>query len=128
MSYEISAGCNIVDFKTGATVNANRFVKPDSTAETVIQSSAEGSLTLGVALETKAAGKRVPVQTNGVAQVDFAGTVAAWGPVESDADGKAVAAAGAAAATLGYAIEGGAAGEVRPVLLCTPVALGPANS
>jgi hypothetical protein len=65
---------------------------------------------------------------SGVASVQFGGTVGVNGAVETDAAGKAVAAAGAAAMTIGYALEGGANGEERPVLLATPVVRGPANS
>ena len=127
MSYEIPE--SIIPMKSGAAIARARFVKPDTTAETVIQSTAEGSLTLGVAVEAaSAAGKFIGVQTRGVAMVTFGGTVAAMGPVESDASGQAVACAGAAANTVGYALEGGASGEERPVLLTTPIGLGAPNA
>lgn len=127
MSYEIPE--SIIPMKSGAAIERARFVKPDAAAETVIKSTAEGSLTLGVSVEAAtAADKYIGIQTRGVAMVKFGGTVGVMGPVESDASGQAVAAAGAASNTCGYALEGGANGEERPVLLTTPIGLGAPNA
>ena len=120
----------VIPMKSGAAIARGCFVKLDSTnARQVVIAAAEGDLTIGVATEVaSAADKWIGVQINGVASVQFGGTVGVNGPVEADSAGKAVAAAGAAAATLGYALEGGQSGSEGAVLLTTPVFLAPANS
>jgi hypothetical protein len=121
---------NTIPMKSGAAIARGSFVKLSGTnAREVIQSAAEGDFSIGVAVEgATGANKWISVQLNGVASALFGGTVGVNGAVEVDANGAAVAAAGAAAMTVGYALEGGAAGEERPVLLVTPVARGPANA
>jgi hypothetical protein len=118
----------IIPVQAGGTVAKRRFVKGHSVAGQVVQSAAEGDLSLGVATEAAASGGSLAMQVNGVAKVTFAGTVGVWGAVEADGDGKAVSAGGSGAFTLGYAPLGGAAGEDMPVLLALPAAKGPANS
>lgn len=120
----------VIPMKSGAAIARGCFVKLDSTnARQVVISAAEGDLTIGVAVEAASgADKWIGVQVNGIASVQFGGTVNVNAAVEADSAGKAVAAAGAAAASLGYALEGGSSGSEGAVLLTTPVALGPANS
>jgi len=122
----------IIPMKSGAAITRGCFVKLDSTnARQVVISAAEGDLTIGVAVEAASgADKWIGVQINGVAMVQFGGTVNVNGPVESNNAGKAVAAAGAASNTLGYFIGSAtaASGEEHPVLLTTPVALGAPNA
>lgn len=127
MAFEIQG--IVIPMKAGGTIGRGCFVKLDSTnQEQVVVSAAEGDLTIGVAVEAGSSGGFIGVQINGVASVQFGGTVNVNAAVEAGSSGKAVAAAGAASATLGYALEGGASGTEGAVLLCTPVALGPANS
>ncbi|GMU44161.1 MAG: DUF2190 family protein [Xanthomonadales bacterium] len=86
-----------------ATLTANRFV----TVGGAVCGAAGDAL--GVARTSASSGDQVPVDVAGTAVVEAGGTIAAGQYVQSDADGKAVAASASAIKTA--VIAGGAAGD-----------------
>lgn len=86
------------NFEAGAAVNPYRFVKPGAADGKAIQAAAVGDAIMGVSdsLGADAAGDRLDVHTEGVAQIELGGTVTRGDWLTSDADGKGVAAAPAA--------------------------------
>ncbi len=108
-------------FVAGAAIAANRIVKFDTTDGTVIQAAAASDLLLGVCgAVAPASGERVDVVMVGIAEVEFAGTVARGAMVTADANGKGVAAA-STNRTIGIALVTTAAGDIAPVLLAASV-------
>jgi hypothetical protein len=78
---------------------------------------AAGAKALGVSQTPAAAGEALAVDVVGTAIVEVGGAIAAWGPVKSDANGKAIAQAGAGE-ILGYAVTAATAdGQKIEVLL-----------
>lgn len=119
----------VVRMKLGGTVGRGCFVKGDgTTAGQVVIAAAEGDATIGVCVEGGVAGDFKPICLDGMPEVAFGGSVDPWGPIEVDSAGKAVAAAGAGAHTVGYAPEGGASGTYAPAIINLPAVKGPANS
>jgi len=112
----------------GAAVSQYRAVKMSGAK--VIQSTAEGDTTVGIALEAAAADLDIiKVQVMGVAQVTAGAAITAGVEVETTTAGKVITAAGAASNSCGVALEAaGADGDVISVLLKTPNVKGPANS
>jgi hypothetical protein len=67
-----------------------------------------------------ASGERTDIVHTGIADVEFGGTVTRGGPVTSDANGRAVAAAPAAGSNvriIGFAVNSQVSGDIGPVLL-----------
>lgn len=104
-----------------AAVTKRRIVKMGTVDGKVLQGAAATDLIFGVAAELDAAiGERVDVHVNGVAEVEFGGTVTRGQEVTSDANGKAVASAPAAGVNnriIGVALVSAVSGDVAPVLL-----------
>lgn len=95
-----------------AALAACRFVKQDGNYP------AAGGIAFGVTrASAAAAGELVPVDVQGTAIVECAGTIAADAAVMADAAGKAVAATGAGKVPLGRSMEAGAAGTFIEILL-----------
>lgn len=108
-------------FLAGAAINARRIVKFDTTDGTVIQAAAAADLSVGVCGEVgPASGERCDVVLQGIADVDFGGTVARGAMVTADANGKAVAAA-STNRTIGIALVSAVSGDIAPVLIAPSV-------
>ena len=82
----------------------------------IIQSTAT-SLTIGILQTKPTSGQFGSVSFMGVSKVLLGGAVTAGARVHSNATGLAVAATTAGNAVIGIALEGGASGDVVPVLL-----------
>lgn len=112
----------------GAAILAHRILKFDAAADTVVQAAASTDLLVGVSdLGADAADDRVDVILDGIALVEYGGTIAAGARLTTDADGKAVAAAPAAGANaqiIGVAMVAGVAGDIGSVRIAPSVMQG----
>lgn len=95
-----------------AAVSAARFVGLGTGAH-----CAAGAKALGVSQYAGAIGDAIAVDVAGTTIVEAGGAIAAWGPVKSDANGKAIA-QGGTGEILGYAVTAATAdGQKIEVLL-----------
>jgi hypothetical protein len=108
-------------FTAGGSIPARTIVKPHSVAGQVVAGAAAADKIIGVSTEVAASsGDRVDVFLSGVAEVVYAGNVAAGDPITSDSTGKAVVAAPAAgvnARIIGFALTAGVANDIGAVFL-----------
>lgn len=124
-------GVSPAGYLAGATVTQYRLVKLDSTAGTVIHTTAITDVGLGAALQTASTGGTVPVQMFGKVKLTASDAISLGAQVMPTASGagKVVTAAGATAKSCGIALEAaGADGDIIEVLLVAPAVNGPANS
>lgn len=102
-----------------AAIAAYRIVKPGAADGGYLQAAAATDFLMGVCESVgPASGERLDVIKAGIADVEFGGTVTRGGPVTSDANGKAVAAAPGAGANvriIGFAEVSAVAGDIAPV-------------
>lgn len=122
-------------YKAGAAITANRLVKLsalDSDGNvTIIPTAAITDVPIGVSLETVANGEMCPIQTRGVAKVEFAASASFGAQVMPDGGGGGLAAtaAGATAKSCGILESApGGANEMGAVRLAVPNVNGPANA
>jgi len=109
------------NYLAGAAIGARRIVKFDTTDGTVIQAAAAADLSVGVCGEVgPASGERCDVIHQGIAEVDFGGTVARGAMGPPGANGKAVAAA-STNRTVGIALVSAVSGDIAPVLIAPSV-------
>ena len=106
----------------GGAISAFRIVKPDAVAGQVLQAAAATDKLFGVCVNPSgaASGARIDVDVEGIAMVEFGGTVAAGDPITADANGKAVLAAPAAGVNnriIGFAFEAAVSGDISRVVL-----------
>lgn len=106
----------------GGAISHRRILKHGSADHEVVQAAASSDLLAGVAVAPGgvASGERVDVAMDGIAEVEFGGTVTRGQPVTADASGKAVAAspaAGANAEIIGHALVSAVSGDIAPVKL-----------
>lgn len=102
----------------GAAVAARRIVKFGSGDTAVIQASDDADLMIGVSDLGAASAEYCDVIVDGIALVEYGGTVTRGDLLTADSDGKAVAAAPAAKATsrvIGVAMISGVAGDIGSV-------------
>ena len=117
MSYDIKVGLITLEVNSDQSANIYRFVRGDGVGIQV--NEVAGGPCIGVLYtnDADAAGKRAPVAVVGVAKVAAGAAVARWANVQSDATGRAIAAA-TADYSQGIALESAAAaGDLIPVLL-----------
>lgn len=111
-----------------AAIAAYRIVKFGASDGGYVQSAAAADHHVGVCESVgPASGERVDVIKSGIADVEFGGNVTRGGPLTSDANGKAVAAAPAAGANvriIGFAEVSGVAGDIGQVLIAPGVMQG----
>lgn len=111
-----------------AAIAAHRIVKFGAADGGYVQAAAASDSLVGVCEAVgPASGERVDVIKSGIADVEFGGAVTRGGPVTSDANGKAVAAAPAAGANariIGFAEVTAADGDIAPVLIAPGVMQG----
>ena len=109
-------------------VGANLIVKPGSTDDYQVQSAAATDYLIGVSGNVAgAAGERVDVIREGIADVVFGGAVTRGAPLTSDANGKAVVAAPSAGSNvriIGFAEVSGVSGDIGSVYLSPGVMQG----
>lgn len=103
-------------------IPARRIVKHGNAAGSVALASASTDKLAGVSERAGyiAAGRRVDVIKNGIAEVEYGGAVAAGDPLTADADGRAIAATPAVGSNntiIGFAEISGAAGDYGLVLI-----------
>ncbi|MGH6879286.1 DUF2190 domain-containing protein [Hypericibacter sp.] len=109
-------------FKAGGAISNYRIVKSGANDGEVLQAAAAADFLMGVVDQPSgvASGDRVDVVLQGIVEIEFAGVVTRGGPVTSDANGKAVAAAPGAGTNnrvIGFAMNTQAAGDIGDVLL-----------
>lgn len=112
----------IKNYTAGGAISPCRIVKPHTADGQVVQAAAAADFLMGVSVEivSPASGERCDVVKFGIANVEFGGTVTRGGPVTSDANGKAVAAAPAAGSNvriIGFAEISAVSGDIAPVLI-----------
>jgi hypothetical protein len=105
----------IKGFNAGAAITKNRIVKHGAADGAAIQAAAATDAMFGVSYQLDtASGATVDVVTEGMAKVEYGGTVTRGDPLTSDASGKAVTAAPAAGVNnriIGYAQVSGVSGD-----------------
>jgi len=105
----------------GGTVIKNRIVKFGSGDTSVVQAAAATDLLIGVSDSLGAAsGEPVDIILDGIALVEYGGTITRGQLLTADADGKAVAAAPAATASariIGVAMLSGVSGDIGSVMI-----------
>lgn len=102
-------------YTAGATVNAYRIVKFDSSDTTVIQGAAATDTTIGINQSPQAAlvGQPVMVAFQGVGLVELGGTVVRGDLLSTDTVGRAVASLAAPTdRVIGVALQSGGSGTV----------------
>lgn len=108
-------------FVAGAAIAPNRFIKFGTDDRTVIQAAAATDSIIGVSDDVGCAnGERIDVILEGIATVEFAGTVTRGGLLISDSVGRAIvatAAAGTNTRTGGVAFASAVSGDKGPVLI-----------
>lgn len=106
----------IKTFWAGAAIAARRLVKFGSDDNNVIQAAAATDAVLAVANNLGAAsGERVDVVMDGIAEVEYGGTVTRGDPLTSDSSGRAVTAAPATGTNnriIGFALCSGVVGDI----------------
>lgn len=120
------AGLSPTSIKTyiaGAAIPKRRIVKFGTSDNAVIlgAGAAATEFLIGVTTEIDAAsGEPVDVIRDGIADVEYGGTVVRGGPITADATGRAVAAAPAAGVNnrvIGYAEVSAVVGDIGPVFI-----------
>jgi hypothetical protein len=110
-----------INYKTGGAIAAYRIVRHGSADDTVVQASAATDAVFGVSTSVpSAANDRCCVIEQGIAEVEYGGTVTRGQQLVADAQGRAVAAAPSAGAnvrTIGIAQESGVVGDIGSVKL-----------
>lgn len=109
------------NYDAGGAISPYRIVKPGAADGAVLQAAAATDFLNGVCGDVgPASGERVDIIKAGIALVEFGGTVTRGGPVTSDANGKAVAAAPSAGSNvriIGFAEVSAVNGDISPVLI-----------
>ncbi len=109
-------------------ISPYRIVKPGAAAYGVLQAAAATDALMGVCESVgPASGERCDVIRNGIALVEFGGTVAAGAAVTADSQGRAVAAAPAAGSNvriIGFAEVAAASGDIADVRIAPGVMQG----
>ena len=110
----------IKSFKAGAAISRCRILKFDSNLDMIHGAAATDKL-IGVSTNIATdSGSRVDVVLEGIAEVEFGGTVTAGDQVTSDSSGKAVTAAPSAGVNnriIGIAMESGVSGDIGSILI-----------
>ena len=102
----------------GAAVGKNRVVKFDTTDTTAIQAAAAADKSIGVSDLGGDAGEAFDVIMDGIALVEYGGTVTRGDLLTADASGRAITAApagGANARVIGVAMISGVLGDIGSV-------------
>jgi hypothetical protein len=114
MAFESNLSC--VSMKAAGDLSAKQYYFVKVTAANSVNVAGDGELAHGVLQDKPASGEMGSVAISGITMIKCGGTISAGGLVSSDASGTAVANSGTDY-ILGVAIEGGASGEIIPVLL-----------
>lgn len=101
----------------GAIVAARRIVKPGATDTQVIQGAAATDKLVGVSDLGGASGEPMDVILDGIALVEYGGTVAIGDLLTSDATGRAIATTTASNRIVGVAMDSGVVGDIGSVKL-----------
>lgn len=106
----------IVSFIAGAAIAARRIVVFGSDDNTVVTASAATGSLIGVSdLGADAAGDRLDVILDDIAEVEYGGTVTRGDHITSDANGKAITATVAGSRVIGFAMVSGVAGDIGSI-------------
>lgn len=107
----------IKTYRGGAAVRPYRLVVCGDDDDTVIEATGGTAPLLGISIELAAeAGERVDIALRGLAETLFGGTVTRGALITSDAEGRAMAAAGGDHVA-GLALTSAVSGDIGPVLL-----------
>lgn len=116
------------NYTAGGAISPFRIVKPGSNDGEVVQAAAATDALMGVCESVgPASGERCDIVKAGIADVEFGGTVTRGGPVTSDANGKAVAAAPSAGSNVrivGFAEVSAVSGDIGSILVAPGVMQG----
>lgn len=124
-------GVSLISFIAGGSIEKDRAVKLDSTANQVIASTAITDVIIGFATHSASSGESVAVQTFGKAKAVISASVALNAQLMPTASGagKVSTAAGATAKSCAIALQvGNNDGETIEVLITGLRLNGPANS
>jgi hypothetical protein len=106
-------------FYAGATVAANRIVKPGADNTKVVVGAAATDKLIGVSDSIGGAtGDTIDVILDGIALVKAGGTVAMGDLITSDGTGQAIATTTASNRVIGVAMEDGVSGDLIGVRIC----------
>lgn len=106
-----------ISLDAGEAISIGRFVDV-SAANTITMGDAGTDNIIGVSAEAVASGDTCPVAVgSGVVLIELGGTLAAGAIVECGTNGVAVASAGAGDIIGGVLLEGGASGDLVPMVL-----------
>lgn len=116
-------------FIAGAAIAPRRIVKFGADDRTVLPSAAAADLGIGVSdsLGEDTIGQPVDIIIDGIANIDYGGTIVRGQKLISDAAGKAIAATAAAGANvqvIGFAMLSGVAGDIGKVRIAPSVMQG----
>jgi hypothetical protein len=102
----------IKGFNAGAAITKNRIVKHGAADGAAIQAAAATDAMFGVSYQLDtASGATADIVVEGMAKIEYGGTVTRGDPLTSDADGKAVAATVDGSRTIGFAQVSGVSGD-----------------
>lgn len=106
----------IKSFIAGGAIPARRIVVFGADSNTVIVASAATGSLIGVSdLGADAAGDRLDVILDDIAEVEYGGIVTNGDLITSDANGKAITATAAGSRIIGYAMVSGVAGDIGSI-------------
>lgn len=106
----------IVSFIAGALIAAHRIVVFGSDDNTVVTASAATGSLIGISdLGADAAGDRLDVILEDIAEVEYGGTVTRGDLITSDANGKAITATVAGSRIIGFAMVSGVTGDIGSI-------------
>lgn len=104
-------------FIAAVDIPAHRFITTGAVKDDIAIASANNQTSLGVSGDVDVpAGQHVDVVMDGIAHVEFAGTIARGADVTANTDGKAVTAA-TGNVVFGTALEAGVAGDICAVTI-----------
>ncbi|MBV5334724.1 MAG: DUF2190 family protein [Sulfuricurvum sp.] len=106
----------IISFIAGAAIAAHRIVVFGVDDNTVVTASAATGSLIGVSdLGADAAGDRLDIIMDDIADVEYGGTVTRGDPITSDANGKAITATVAGSRVIGFAMVSGVVGDIGSI-------------
>lgn len=106
----------ILSFIAGAAITAKRIVAFGADDNTVVTASAANGSLIGVSdLGADAAGDRLDVILDDIAEVEYGGTITRGDLITSDANGKAITAVTAGSRVIGFAMVSGVSGDIGSI-------------
>lgn len=106
----------ILSFIAAAAIAAHRIVVFGNDDSTVVTASAATDSLIGISdLGADAAGDRLDIIMDDIAEVEYGGTITRGDPITSDANGKAITATVAGSRIIGFAMVSGVTGDIGSI-------------